>query len=481
MARCFVLRTELYTSRDGYSSLVDGFQWLGSDVISNVCCLFARTLGAGYASVPPQGGNDQWISDVFMVPEWFAKRDQHTGPIPWDFYLTGKFDAGITGQFQTLKQFGHCDPAMQADLITRARSVDEACIPFNVNANHWLFALVSFRDSTITIVNSFGLGDENLYKIVEMIRHWAIAVKRVRGESDPSDFRIFEMSTRTQFDGFECGVHTICNILAHVCGWNTVLPHGHTHHSRLWISMLLWLCSTDTIQLSGDQLRELPEIVKPHVRTVASTIASGDSFDCTPCGNKQNLMQEIVQVFKVLCCQEFAVGPIRQHIIDPPVTEMHRKIDQHLTDFFTSLPDDTDLGKVTLRQVKHALENHFGKDEWVCVLRDHNEHLKEQAQKRLENAVNMKKRNARISSFFGPEAQKKMKVGSAWSKTDDGELDSRKGMGSGCDNVFTMSLFLSISMSLFLSISCMRVCVSSCSLKFAVTCGHLVSLFFQGL
>ncbi len=61
------------------------------------------------------------------------------------------------------------------------------------------------------------------------------------------------------------------------------------------------------------------------------------------------------------------------------------RIAQHLTEFMASLPAD-DLAAVTMRQVKQALAECFGEDEWASVLRNHKDYLKEQALERLEAA-----------------------------------------------------------------------------------------------
>ena len=320
-ACCFRVDTDLSISGSGYASLIDGSKWLGTDVITNTLCLLARTLGVGFAKIPPHDGKREWIADGFMAEKWRSMREENgQRELSWNFYLNAKYDAGVTGEYCTQsRSFSKCTPDMKEALRSRAKHVDQAIIPFNPNNAHWIFACVQFQESTIILVNSIYPWQKNLYDWLEMVRHWATAVKRVRGQDDSGQFRILEMTTRTQFDGFECGVHTIVNSLSYVCGWNKVLPHGHTHHSRLWISMLLWLSSDNSIQLSRDQLDKLPEIVKPHVRSVQMTLGLQPSYICTPCGNKQDLMLQIVRVFKDLCCLQATVGPIREAISNPPV------------------------------------------------------------------------------------------------------------------------------------------------------------------
>ena len=79
------------------------------------------------------------------------------------------------------------------------------------------------------------------------------------------------------------------------------------------------------------------------------------------------------------------------------------RIAQHLTEFMASLPADADLAAVTMKQVKQALAERLGEDEWACVLRDHKDYLKEQALERLE-AASKQRRAAK-------PAKKKRRVG----------------------------------------------------------------------
>lgn len=71
--------------------------------------------------------------------------------------------------------------------------------------------------------------------------------------------------------------------------------------------------------------------------------------------------------------------------------EERSRIAQHIKEYMAQLPADTDLAAVTMKQVKQALAERFGDDEWERVLRDHKDFVKEQAVAQLEGKFNLQK------------------------------------------------------------------------------------------
>lgn len=258
----------------GFASLLDPdgsakrTGWLSGEVLSIFFHIMAASLGWGTVNKPPDAGQNVWVADPFMYTKW-----QDAG----GFVPTPNLDCGVSGQFVELQKFSKVPAVSFAGMCQASLQSQVAFIPIHLNLSHWVYVIVNFEEQYILLHDSYG--DPNS-TILQRVSQWAHHIQKCRNLT-PVEFKRRIVTTTTQFDGHQCGVHVGGNILSAGNYLSGRVNKNTAQHVRLWISIIIWLGGDMKIEMLKSEWAPLSSLLSCTVCT--TPCASGDDkICCTP-------------------------------------------------------------------------------------------------------------------------------------------------------------------------------------------------------
>ena len=198
---------------------------MSSELLSVYFHILAQTLGWGTVNKPPESGQRVWLADTFMYQKW-----EDTGI----FRTCMNVESGVSGDFANLEKFRNNSESC-AELRCQSLRSQLAIISINLHASHWVYAVVDFEIKSILLNNSHG--DSNSV-IMERVSKWAAHILTCRQLSQV-EFTRRVVTTKTQFDGHQCGVHIGGNILSIGSGCAHCVNGSIVQPLRLWMSIII--------------------------------------------------------------------------------------------------------------------------------------------------------------------------------------------------------------------------------------------------
>lgn len=299
----------------GFCSLMPR-AWLSGPVIQSFMLTLAKSKGWGVRTMPPAPGQNVWIYDETGVSAvWIMPRGE--------VKMEPKYMAGVTGDYSPNSPTFRRLTRMQRDELTRrALLVEVALLPLFINGCHWVYGVVNFKTEEILLHDSYGssakFDAKNCHhQILEKLSEWATKVQTIRDEQrnrlhklDPSmqipgphketfDFNV--VTSITQRDTYECGVHSSCNIFAVGCGLSGRVNGAVAPSLRSGIALLLWMSSDQSICISKTLMDTIPAIILRHIDVGEQ---KGGGFRCTPMNDVTDAIAHILQEMQDLMCAQ---------------------------------------------------------------------------------------------------------------------------------------------------------------------------------
>ena len=266
-----------------------GAEWLSGDLIEAFLLVQAKHKGWGVNKMPPARGQNVWIcSNAGFTADWIDPMNRVKIDPTFCAGVTGKFDRSDKGPFKALI------PEQIEELVSRAMQVELALLPLHLDKSHWIYVQVNFKTHEILLHNSYGTPvevestDQTLH-ILNRVSQWAKLVQTAR-KTLCTEFKFKTVTTNTQPDGHQCGVHISWNIFAVGCGLAGRVNGKISERLRICIGLLLWLSSDKTIEIPSLEFDKTPTILRDHIDTVKKDT---NVYLCTPVSNVEPVVTHI--------------------------------------------------------------------------------------------------------------------------------------------------------------------------------------------
>ena len=269
--------------------------WLCVEVMTLTLRSMADALSWGYGALPPILGHNIWIASSDMFCTWKGRcGDGQACLIP-------SLDGGITGDWgQRYKEFTDLSEEEKVRIKRRSLCVRFAYIPINKLLGHWIYARIDFKEAEILLVDSMKT-TESVFNLDALTRlsMWYKMVCRARGEDD-KDPTLKIVTSITQTDGYNCGVHVVGNILSNACNINSRVDDVVPKDIRLWMCMVIWMSDTLPLRFSHLEWDRMPKCVKSSVELLDNDGIDGQ-VRCKPDPSKYaQFCKDMMTIFEQL-------------------------------------------------------------------------------------------------------------------------------------------------------------------------------------